>query len=417
MKRSYLILLALFGFFLALAVGAAAGGGAAYLLLSKPDIVSAQRGQPEFEPDEGLLVSHVDPDSPAARAGIARGDILLSMDGESLNSSQSLLDLMRERTPGDQVSLTFLHGDEFREATVELESRQDWAYLGLTFCGAGHHQGQAFPEGMIPPGFDFIFSGQPAAMVVEVLAGGPAEEAGLQAGDAIQAVDGQDLQDGNLAEALQPFSPGDSITLAVQRGAESLEIPVILGAHPDDPQAAFLGVSYRRLPMGLTIEGEKFFGDERFPGLPHGPFDEGFPFGRAFGPGQLPAGIESALVLGEVSAGSPAAEAGLLPDDLIIAVNGDPIQGMETLVDAVQQAEPGDEIQLSVARGADETIEITVSLGAHPDDPDQAYLGVVIMGFIQVERQEGPPADGLAPETRFDRLFPPVDAESPAQTG
>jgi 2-alkenal reductase len=68
-----------------------------------------------------------------------------------------------------------------------------------------------------------------------IVTGSPADDAGLQAGDIITAVDGI-LVDGDNPLDLQVlrFAPGDEVTRAVLRNGESLELPTTLGTRPAD---------------------------------------------------------------------------------------------------------------------------------------------------------------------------------------
>lgn len=67
------------------------------------------------------------------------------------------------------------------------------------------------------------------AVVNRVMAGSPAEAAGLRAGDALIALDGQPLASmSDLVMALRDYQPGDEITLAVHRGGVTERIPVTL---------------------------------------------------------------------------------------------------------------------------------------------------------------------------------------------
>ena len=65
-----------------------------------------------------------------------------------------------------------------------------------------------------------------------VVAGSPAEAAGLQVGDVIVAVDGERLDDGDLAQAVLPHKPGDVVTLRIVRGQSTEELSVTLGEYP-----------------------------------------------------------------------------------------------------------------------------------------------------------------------------------------
>ncbi len=89
-------------------------------------------------------------------------------------------------------------------------------------------------------------------MIADVVSGGPADDAGLVIGDLIVAVDGEELTaDVDLAELIGAFAPGDEIVLSIHNpeASETMEVPITLGAHPDDEERAFLGIAYAIAPM------------------------------------------------------------------------------------------------------------------------------------------------------------------------
>jgi serine protease Do len=59
-----------------------------------------------FKVDGGLLVSEVDADGPAAKAGIKAGDVIVKYDGAAVESSRDLRDKLARAEPGSDVSLT-----------------------------------------------------------------------------------------------------------------------------------------------------------------------------------------------------------------------------------------------------------------------------------------------------------------------
>ncbi len=71
-----------------------------------------------------LLVARVEPDSPAARAGIALGDALLSFGGESLQDPGELLALLAEDRIGDTVAMKLLRGGEVKDVQITIGARE-----------------------------------------------------------------------------------------------------------------------------------------------------------------------------------------------------------------------------------------------------------------------------------------------------
>jgi uncharacterized iron-regulated protein len=78
-----------------------------------------------FEEAEGdLKVIKVLEESPAAKAGIQPGDILVSLDGEGLQESFDLLYLLGRKRPGDKGNLIIRRDDEPLEITVHFQASQ-----------------------------------------------------------------------------------------------------------------------------------------------------------------------------------------------------------------------------------------------------------------------------------------------------
>jgi regulator of sigma E protease len=72
-------------------------------------------------PQVTALVARVESDSPAARAGLQRNDVVLEVDGEKLWSPQGLRDHVAAKAPGAEVNLTLLRDDQRRQVTVRPE--------------------------------------------------------------------------------------------------------------------------------------------------------------------------------------------------------------------------------------------------------------------------------------------------------
>lgn len=72
---------------------------------------------------DGVLALSVVQGGPAADAGIRPGDVLLALDGDKLDSPEDLLAALRNKSPGQTVTIEFRRGSDAQEAKVELSAR------------------------------------------------------------------------------------------------------------------------------------------------------------------------------------------------------------------------------------------------------------------------------------------------------
>jgi S1-C subfamily serine protease len=82
--------------------------------------------------DYGALVTRDDegepaifPDSPAEKAGIKEGDIILEFNGEKITQNNSLAKIISKYLPGDKAALKILRGEEIKIIEVVLEERKE----------------------------------------------------------------------------------------------------------------------------------------------------------------------------------------------------------------------------------------------------------------------------------------------------
>jgi len=392
-KRWLWITLGVIALFVVLFGGAIIGAGLTYLALQANPVKAAQDifvGTIITEDNEaGLLVIHVEKDSPAAEAGIVRGDIILAVDGNEVNTDVDLLENLEDKSAGDDVILTVQHCETTEEFTVQLEERNGHVYLGIQPGRTRILEMQPFRRGVTALPIE-----NPTFVITRVVPDSTADDAGLNPGDVIIAVDGEEIQpDDDLANIIHAREPGDEITLSLQKPGDddSRQITVTLGENPDVDDQAYLGVEYMSMPPFTedALEGGQFFHFEipdtqgerfQFPQLPEQimPFMHDFP--------EMPEGLEQAVVIRSVTPGSPADEAGLEPGDLITEMDGEEVSDPNSFAKAISNLEPGDEITLTVFRDEEEEpLKIKVVLGENPDVDGQTYLGVSIAGFFRFE--------------------------------
>jgi S1-C subfamily serine protease len=71
----------------------------------------------------GLIVVGVQPDSPAAAAGLVLGDVLLGFDGQPLSDLTQLHALLSEERIGKPATLRILRGGEPRDLAVTVGAK------------------------------------------------------------------------------------------------------------------------------------------------------------------------------------------------------------------------------------------------------------------------------------------------------
>ena len=91
--------------------------------------------------------------------------------------------------------------------------------------------------------------------------------------------------------------------------------------------------------------------------------------------------VNYGAIVNDVAKDSPAEKAGIEEDDVIVRFNDDKVRDDDDLVDLVRDSRPGDEVTLTVRRGADE-LKFDVELGTRPrgyhrydsDDDDDVWI-------------------------------------------
>jgi len=72
---------------------------------------------------EGLLVVHVEPDSPAEKAGVLLGDLLLTLGGKPMADTDSVQQALRASKPGDQIEAGLVRGGALTRVNIQLQAR------------------------------------------------------------------------------------------------------------------------------------------------------------------------------------------------------------------------------------------------------------------------------------------------------
>jgi S1-C subfamily serine protease len=79
--------------------------------------IAAQLG---ISAQEGVVVTMIEPNSPAAQAGLQQRDVITAIDGQSLKEESSLSRAINQHKPGDTVTLTVLRGGQTMDVKITL---------------------------------------------------------------------------------------------------------------------------------------------------------------------------------------------------------------------------------------------------------------------------------------------------------
>jgi len=91
----------------------------AFLGIAPAPITPQIAAQLDLPNTDGVIVTGVVPGGPAATAGIRPGDVITAMDGKPTESPEALLALVRQRDPGDTVTLS-VHTGEAKDRDVDV---------------------------------------------------------------------------------------------------------------------------------------------------------------------------------------------------------------------------------------------------------------------------------------------------------
>ncbi|MDN7590348.1 Do family serine endopeptidase [Burkholderia seminalis] len=172
---------------------------------------------------DGALITMVEPDGPAARAGLQAGDVVLAVDGKPVAESADLLGAVAGMRAGQSTDLLVWRASRamhviatagaFDSGTASAGGEQGPARFGLALRAATEQERQQLGVGH--------------AIVVEQ-ASGQAARAGLQPGDVVLSVNGTPVASVGALMAEIDAARGN-VALLVQRGGTRLYVPIEIG--------------------------------------------------------------------------------------------------------------------------------------------------------------------------------------------
>ena len=238
-------------------------GASAYLGVDIADITADRLGTLKLREEQGVEVTMVDQDAPAGKAGFKEHDVLLTMNGMSIQSKAQLQRLIHETPAGRVVTFGISRDGQPLTIKVQLADRRnefahmsgkdnDWdrnvhieippipnlpdfdaPNIGVVVVQSSMRSG-LMVENLTPQLGEFFGAKNGSGVLVRsVEKGSRADKAGLRAGDVITRVGDQPVHDtSDFTHVLHSHSAG-SVSVGVIRDKEEQTLTITLPERRD----------------------------------------------------------------------------------------------------------------------------------------------------------------------------------------
>jgi serine protease Do len=242
-------------------------GGASYLGVDTRDVTADRLTDLKLKEEHGVEVTLVDQDAPAGKAGVKEHDVILSINGNQVESVEQLRRMIREIPPGRTVNLGISRDGQPMTLKVPLADRKK------TFAMAPPGKAFAFampampampatpfvPEMDMPVSIVVVHSSARSGLMVENLTpqlgdffgakngkgvlvrsvekGSRAEQAGFRAGDVIVKVNGESISDSSDFTHAIHGRKNNGVTVSIIREKKEQNLTLTV---PDHNQSQIL---------------------------------------------------------------------------------------------------------------------------------------------------------------------------------
>ncbi|HMX94125.1 MAG TPA: Do family serine endopeptidase [Elusimicrobiota bacterium] len=170
-------------------------------ILSVNEVIARQFGLKSIE---GVMINNVLPGSPADKAGLKRGDVVLSFDGKKTPTQEALVELVGKTPPKKTVAMRIVRDGKERDLTL-VTAEMPAETTAAPSAGESRGPGPGEPaewEGarVVAASSEWaqrygFAAGVSGVVVLEVQPGGLAERLGLEEGDLVASVNRQKTPD------------------------------------------------------------------------------------------------------------------------------------------------------------------------------------------------------------------------------
>ena len=174
---------------------------------------------------DGVLISQVYPGGPAAQAGLAKGDVLMSVDGFAVSDPNAMRYRIVTHRPGETAAVRYWRAGATRDGTIRISLPPDQGREEAVVAGENPMQGAKIAN--ITPALademqlDFMAKG---VIVTGVANPSQAARFGFRQGDIVRSVNGDRIA--SVAQLKRTLSQNDEWQMSIQRGDQILQLAV-----------------------------------------------------------------------------------------------------------------------------------------------------------------------------------------------
>jgi S1-C subfamily serine protease len=205
----------------------------------------------------GVVIDEVAADSPAAKAGLRNGDVMVEFDGERVRSARQLTRLVQETPSGRSVTATLIRDGQKTNVTVTPDESGAYSFDGAALSRLQDLSFRVSPKLAVPvppsppkppaiwrfdellggvnrlgvtldalsPQLAEYFGTKTGVLVSSVHDNSAAAKAGLKAGDVITTFDGSPVDDpGDVRRRIQNLQDGAEFTINVMRDRKTVTL-------------------------------------------------------------------------------------------------------------------------------------------------------------------------------------------------
>ena len=173
----------------------------------------------------GALVSRILPNSPAAKAGLEIGDVIIKFNKQDIESSGTLPPLVGMAKIGETAKVTIIRNGAVKDVAVHIDSLPDetLSVVGETSENKNKVDRLGIRIESVPKTFREQYELPSGGVLVTELTSGIAVEAGMRVGDVIVKIQDQAIKDTNhYFDVVKALPKNKSLAVLVQRRDSSI---------------------------------------------------------------------------------------------------------------------------------------------------------------------------------------------------